>query len=769
MSVRHSIKFTADVKDAISDVQKYVESIGTSAATVDRYAASLGGGKLIATAKNWVAAVGDIGNVSRLTAAEQAKVNAILDQAIQKYQALGQQAPTAMTELYNATKKVPEQTTQVQSGLSGIMTKLGPIGPAVIGAFSIGAIKAFVGGMVDAADQIQKMSDRTGDTTKNIQQLRYIAGQTGTSFDGMISAAQNLQQRLGDGDEGAAGAMRKLGLNAAELGKMGATEALYAINEAMQGVKSNTEFASLAADLFGKNWKDMAPALRSDMRGIAEDAPVMSDATVAALDKAGDRWEWLTGKVKVAAAETLNYTFEMARLASGADFWEKLEKPIIRNEQAVRGVAAAMLDASGNVQHFGLTEAEAEKIAKELDATLKAKNETTKRTAASARELADANVELFQATKLLPPAFANVNGMLVQVDTSAKNAANNFKFLGWQTDAVDTSASHFGITTLPTVSSELSNVGSAASGATGPLSGFFDGIKTGMSGLVQGLTGGEGLAGFFNKIGTGITNELGALLTGGLNSLIQKGVAIAWEGAKKIAGYFKEAFGGPNAQELAGREVVAAFETNIASMMNERQKLEAGNDAWKQTVVVVRDAYLALGKTEAEALADVKRLWESSKGGAEAVEAALKPIKSALDAVGQQADETGLSIDELRARALGAAGAVADIGTAGQNAADDLRQALETPPWNDWPGVPMPKVASGSDVPGFANGTGGRFLDFGAGTPVILHGRERVVTEREAASGGFTGQQTIIVQLDGQTLARSVARGLPRQLILAGR
>jgi hypothetical protein len=53
---------------------------------------------------------------------------------------------------------------------------------------------------------------------------------------------------------------------------------------------------------------------------------------------------------------------------------------------------------------------------------------------------------------------------------------------------------------------------------------------------------------------------------------------------------------------------VRNFESNIAAMMNERQKLEAGNDSWKQTVVTVRDAYLALGKTEAEALAGPSRV-----------------------------------------------------------------------------------------------------------------------------------------------------------------
>jgi TP901 family phage tail tape measure protein len=40
------------------------------------------------------------------------------------------------------------------------------------------------------------------------------------------------------------------------------------------------------------------------------------------------------------------------------------------------------------------------------------------------------------------------------------------------------------------------------------------------------------------------------------------------------------------------------------------------------------------------------------------------------------------------------------------------------------------------DLPGFERGTLGRYVNFGAGTPVMLHGRERVMTEAEGRAGG---------------------------------
>ena len=35
---------------------------------------------------------------------------------------------------------------------------------------------------------------------------------------------------------------------------------------------------------------------------------------------------------------------------------------------------------------------------------------------------------------------------------------------------------------------------------------------------------------------------------------------------------------------------------------------------------------------------------------------------------------------------------------------------------------------------GMSHGTGGRYVDFGAGTPALLHGKERVMTEAEGRS-----------------------------------
>jgi hypothetical protein len=153
----------------------------------------------------------------------------------------------------------------------------------------------------------------------------------------------------------------------------------------------------------------------------------------------------------------------------------------------------------------------------------------------------------------------------------------------------------------------------------------------------------------FSKMGDAATNFLGgsgggvwgSIVSGGMSAVFGQGGILAslaskglealsdliWRGLTSIAGFFKRIFGGPSAQELAGREIVDAFEDNITSMLSEQQRIEAGGEEWKQVVIGVRDKYIEMGRDGGQALIDVKRLWDASRQGPEAVQAVIEEIK----------------------------------------------------------------------------------------------------------------------------------------------
>jgi TP901 family phage tail tape measure protein len=135
--------------------------------------------------------------------------------------------------------------------------------------------------------------------------------------------------------------------------------------------------------------------------------------------------------------------------------------------------------------------------------------------------------------------------------------------------------------------------------------GGLDAAGKGISGLAKGMTG----------LGASVVSALGPVIGALAGPLLQKLMSI----------------GGPSKEELAGRESIGQFEQKLSSMLTKTQRLEAGNQSWKMTVIAVRDAYLKAGLTAEQADAAVQRLWASSKKGAKETEAAIGAISAVIE------------------------------------------------------------------------------------------------------------------------------------------
>lgn len=232
--------------------------------------------------------------------------------------------------------------------------------------------------------------------------------------------------------------------------------------------------------------------------------------------------------------------------------------------------------------------------------------------------------------------------------------------------------------------------------------------------------------------------------------------------AEKIGGFFRSIFGGPSSDELRGRQAVADFEAQLHSTLTATQRLEAGNVSWKMTVIALRDAFMAQGKSEAEALAAAEALWKSSQSGAAASAAAIAAIQAVLE---------------------GTAGAASGLASA-LNAATVDRTINIGFNVDDIPDIDLGGRDGGERSSGFARGTFGTmgvdFPDFGSGTRTVLHGREAVVTEadrvpfamRTLAAAGLAGVMAaapapppnVYIVGDTSREARIVSEGEFRQI-----
>lgn len=227
-------------------------------------------------------------------------------------------------------------------------------------------------------------------------------------------------------------------------------------------------------------------------------------------------------------------------------------------------------------------------------------------------------------------------------------------------------------------------------------------VKQGFNSLWQGMTGGTGkLSGMFDQLGHGIINGFGEIVAGGMTTLINKGVQLGIQGLGKLGSWIHSKFG-PAEAEKDARAMVQVFEQMVTQSLTQEQMAEAGGERWKQVTIGVRDAYLAAGLSVEEAMRDVENLWKATKEGPDAVQ-------SVIDKVQELAGEfVSLNALELQDKYM-------DIHATYKYANERRNMGPET---------------EGD----FQSGTGGRYVDFGAGTPVTLHGKERVMTEAEGAS-----------------------------------
>jgi hypothetical protein len=285
-------KFTSAVNGAEAQLRSFTVDADKVASSLGKMTDSFSGQKVVQQALLMTEAVERIGGAGMLTDKELQKIAPTIQEAIDKMKKLGQEVPANLQKLGNETKNVG-------SSLFDIGKIAGELAGPLVALFSVQQVISFGKDVLAAGDAIQKMADQTGLATDQVQQLQYIAGQSGTSVESLVSAAQNLQAKLGAGDAGVSGAIRALNINLEDFQKLGTYEQMTQLSTAITGLDDPTKQAAAAAAVFGKNWKEILPAMKSDMAKLGEEAPKMSKEAVQALDEIGDS---LTGAYQAAIA-----------------------------------------------------------------------------------------------------------------------------------------------------------------------------------------------------------------------------------------------------------------------------------------------------------------------------------------------------------------------------------------------------------------------------------------------------------------------------------
>ena len=294
-------KFQADfsdflraVKAADGSLEALQSAAGSTTSSVQRLANSFSGETLIRRATDAVESIKLIGGVSKLSDSEVGKLSAEMERAIDKMQRMGVAVPTTVgalrSELIDRLPAAAEKST-------GAMAKLGQGFTQAFAAFTvaglaergISALISVGGQALKAAGDIADLADKTGLSIRTLQEMSFVAGQTGTTIEAFSNASLELGVRLARGGTGVTQAVKDLGLELKTLQGLSPSEQFNEMADALGNIENPQERARLALEVFGKSAKEILAALEQDYNRLRVAAPGMADSNVLALDRLGDQ------------------------------------------------------------------------------------------------------------------------------------------------------------------------------------------------------------------------------------------------------------------------------------------------------------------------------------------------------------------------------------------------------------------------------------------------------------------------------------------------
>lgn len=171
--------------------------------------------------------------------------------------------------------KASKATTTLSNGLSSMAGKIkGSITSLVAGvAASVSSVVSLANETSEVANRINEMSETTGLSTTRLQELKYVASQTGVDF-GLIqesaSALSQTMEQAANGGTQQAEAFNALGISLLDNNEnMLSTDEVY--NQTLMKLAAmgdETERNALGTQIFGEGFVNMIPMLDAGAEGI---------------------------------------------------------------------------------------------------------------------------------------------------------------------------------------------------------------------------------------------------------------------------------------------------------------------------------------------------------------------------------------------------------------------------------------------------------------------------------------------------------------------
>ena len=162
--------------------------------------------------------------------------------------------------------KMAHQAEKESQRMQAAFAKAGAAATAMVGALGVGAWAAWIKSSIDAADNLNDLSKKTGIAVENLAGLQLVVDKSGTTMEMLGGGVAKLNKTLGEaaaGSKSAQTVLRDLGITATD-----PMEAFYQLADAFGRFKTEGDKANAMSQVIGKTWTELAPALAEGGDGL---------------------------------------------------------------------------------------------------------------------------------------------------------------------------------------------------------------------------------------------------------------------------------------------------------------------------------------------------------------------------------------------------------------------------------------------------------------------------------------------------------------------
>jgi phage-related protein len=223
--------------------------------------------------------------------------------------------------LERALGNADKQANNLSQGFSKLGIATRGIGTALagIGAAAIGGVAVIGKRAIDAADNLNDLSQRTGVGVEALSKFGGAAEDSGSSLDEVGKAMGKLAKGMADSSSATSEALRSIGVSTVDsTGKLrGVDEVMLDIADKFSKLPEGAEKTALAMEIFGKSGANLIPMLNGGSAAINEYSATITTEMAQAADAFNDAinaiMRELAGPFNEAITAALPYITQLAQ------------------------------------------------------------------------------------------------------------------------------------------------------------------------------------------------------------------------------------------------------------------------------------------------------------------------------------------------------------------------------------------------------------------------------------------------------------------------